>query len=108
MFTQPIEELHESDAVFQHRRPKTRYLRLVLDGLHPFDGRLFLHDFRLWTLFLPYHLVKCIVHLVGIEKDVILKIIFQTLLHILIGIDPYLFGFQVIQNLGRQLLLIYI
>ena len=38
--TEPFQEFHECDAVFQHRIPKTQHLAFVLNGFHSFDRRL--------------------------------------------------------------------
>ena len=99
---QPLQELNHGDAVFQHRRLKTRYLGGVLHGLHPLDGRFFLH------LLAGNSLIECIVHLVGVEQDVILEVALQATDDILVVVDLDALLPQVGRHLGRQLHLIYI
>ncbi len=44
-FINPFQKFHHRDAVFQHRRLKTRDFPFILYGLHPLDGRLSLNNF---------------------------------------------------------------
>ena len=105
-----MKELYHCDAVFQHRRPKTRYLSLILYGFHPLHGRLFLNDFRgrgtILPALAPHHLIQRIVHLIGIEQDIVFKVCLQPLLHLLVVFHADAFCLQTGRHLWSQFCLI--
>ena len=99
---EPAEKFDHGDAVAQHRHPKTRLFGGVFDGLHAFDGRLVLH------LFACDGAVERVVHLVGVEQDVILKIVLQSLCHVAVVVHLDAVLRQIGRDGRRELLLIYI
>ena len=100
---QPTQELHQGDAILEHGRPITAYLRLVLYGLHGGDGTL-----------VSNHLLHIdqarqgVIGLVRVEQDVILSIFLDTLAHIVVASHLHTLALQMGLNLGRQFLLINI
>ena len=99
---QPLQEFYHCDAVFQHRRPKTRYLGGVLDGFHPFDGRFLLY------LFTGNDLVESVVHLVGVYQNVILKVVLQSTGDVLVVVHLDTLILQVSRDCRCQFYLINI
>ena len=100
--TQPAQESGHGDAVAQHRLMKTPHLAFVLHGFHLRDGRLGSNDFARDAL------VERVVHLVGVEQDVILEVVAQSLAHVRVVVNLHSLSFQVGQDVSRHLHLIYI
>ena len=102
IFVQPLQKLYHSDAVFQHRTPKTLLFGGILHGFHPLDGRLLLYPLT------GHGLIERVVHLVGIHQDVIVEIALQPGLHgfVVVHLDVVLL--EISCDLGCQLLLINI
>ena len=98
---EPFQELHHSDAVFQHRRPKTRYLCGIFDGLHAFYRRLIFNNLTRDAL------IESIVHLIRIEQDIIFEVVLQPVANILVGSHSHPFGLEISLYLGSEFIRIY-
>ena len=96
---QPFQEFYECDAVFQHRLPKTRYLCLIFDGFHGGNGRLPSDDFLGLDGFR-----QRVTGLVGVDEDIVFKVILQPFLHLVVTIYGDIVFSQISGNHGSQLL----
>ena len=98
---QPLQELHHSNAVLDHRTPKALYFSRVFDGLHPSDRRLTTHYLTLHSLH------QRVAGFIRIEQDVVFEVVVQTASHVLIIVDVYTAVVQIRLHIGWQLHLIY-
>ncbi len=73
---QPAHELHQCDTIAEHRTPETFYFHRIFNGFHHRNRRLFTHYVSAFHRFR-----KSIVHLIGIYKDIVIRIMAEGFFH---------------------------